>query len=115
MALLEIDDLHVTFVGRERQVQAVKGLTLHIDQGEVVALVGESGSGKSVSSMSILRLLKEPPATYPRGAIRFAGDNVLTMDNKRLRQIRGGEVGIVFQEPGAGHRAVCSGRHPQAG
>lgn len=99
MALLAFENLHVTFIGRERTVAAVKGLTFHIDPGEVVALVGESGSGKSVSSMSVLRLLKEPPATYPQGAIRFNGENVLTMDAKRLRHLRGGEVGIVFQEP----------------
>ena len=99
MALLEFDDLHVTFTTPDRTVEAVKGLTFAIEPGEVVALVGESGSGKSVSSMSVLRLLKEPPATYPRGSIRFAGEEVLKMDAKRLRRLRGGEVGIVFQEP----------------
>ena len=97
--LLEFDDLHVTFALRERTVEAVKGLTFHINPGEVVALVGESGSGKSVSSMSVLRLLKEPPATYPRGSIRFLGEDVLRMSPKRLRTLRGGEVGIIFQEP----------------
>ncbi len=97
--LLEFVDLHVTFALGERTVEAVKGLTFHIDPGEVVALVGESGSGKSVSSMSVLRLLKEPPATYPKGTIRFNGEDVLRMHPKRLRTLRGGEVGIVFQEP----------------
>jgi ABC-type dipeptide/oligopeptide/nickel transport system ATPase component len=97
--LLEFSDLHVTFVGRERTVEAVKGLSFTIAPGEVVALVGESGSGKSVSSMSVLRLLKEPPATYPKGSIRFRGEEILRMDAKRLRRLRGGEVGIVFQEP----------------
>ena len=99
MALLAFNDLHVTFTSRERTVEAVKGLTFSIEPGQVVALVGESGSGKSVSSMSVLRLLKEPPATYPRGSILFNDENVLTMDAKRLRHLRGGEVGIVFQEP----------------
>lgn len=97
--LLEFADLHVTFALRDRTVAAVKGLTFHINPGEVVALVGESGSGKSVSSMSVLRLLKEPPATYPTGTIRFKGEDVLRMSPKRLRTLRGGEVGIVFQEP----------------
>ena len=99
MPLLEFDDLHVTFQTPDRTVEAVKGLSFAIEPGEVVALVGESGSGKSVSSMSVLRLLKEPPATYPRGSIRFAGEEVLKMDAKRLRTLRGGQVGIVFQEP----------------
>ncbi len=97
--LLAFTDLHVSFVGRERTVEAVKGLSFAIAPGEVVALVGESGSGKSVSAMSVLRLLKEPPATYPKGAIRFQGEEILQMDAKRLRRLRGGEVGIVFQEP----------------
>ena len=97
--LLEFADLHVSFALPDRTVEAVKGLTFHINPGEVVALVGESGSGKSVSSMSVLRLLKEPPATYPRGTIRFKGEDVLRMTPKRLRTLRGGEVGIVFQEP----------------
>ena len=97
-ALLQFDDLHVTFTG-ERTVAAVKGLSFSLAAGEVVALVGESGSGKSVSSMSVLRLLREPPATYPRGRILFQGEDVLHMDAKRLRRLRGGEVGIVFQEP----------------
>ncbi len=97
--LLAFADLHVAFRGRDRTVDAVKGLSFTVNEGEVVALVGESGSGKSVSSLSILRLLREPPAVYPRGAIRFAGEDVLTMGNARLRRLRGGEVGIVFQEP----------------
>ncbi len=96
--LLVFDRLHVTFIG-ERTVAAVKGLSFAMEPGQVVALVGESGSGKSVSSMSVLRLLKEPPATYPHGAIRWKGENILTMDPKRLRTLRGGEVGIIFQEP----------------
>ena len=99
MPLLAFDDLHVTFVGKDRSVPAVRGLTFAIEPGEVVALVGESGSGKSVSSMSVLRLLREPPATYPQGRILFNGEDVMRMDAKRLRHLRGGEVGIVFQEP----------------
>jgi ABC-type dipeptide/oligopeptide/nickel transport system ATPase component len=99
MPLLAFEDLHVTFVGKDKSVTAVRGLTFAIEPGEVVALVGESGSGKSVSSMSVLRLLREPPATYPQGRILFNGEDVMRMDPKRLRHLRGGEVGIVFQEP----------------
>ncbi len=63
--ILVFDDLSLTFRLRDRQVDAVKHLSFSIAKGEVVALVGESGSGKSVSAMSIMRLLQEPPATYP--------------------------------------------------
>jgi peptide/nickel transport system ATP-binding protein len=80
-------------------VEAVKGVSFAINAGEVVALVGESGSGKSVSAMSALRLLQEPPATYPGGSIRWRGEDVLRMRPDRLRRLRGGEVGMIFQEP----------------
>ncbi len=97
--LLRFDDLRVTFRMRERTLDAVKGLSFAIEPGQVVALVGESGSGKSVSAMSILRLLQEPPATYPGGHIWWNDEDVLKMDARRLRRLRGGEVGMVFQEP----------------
>ena len=101
--LLTFANLHVTFQvsagGKGRTVDAVKGLSFAIAPGEIVALVGESGSGKSVSSMSVLRLLKEPPATYPQGQILWRGEDVLKMDAQRLRKLRGGEVGMIFQEP----------------
>jgi ABC-type dipeptide/oligopeptide/nickel transport system ATPase component len=77
----------------------VKGLSFAIEPGEVVALVGESGSGKSVSAQSVLRLLPTPPATYPQGGITWDGEAVLRMDQARLRRLRGGEVGMIFQEP----------------
>jgi len=97
--LLQFDDLHVTFALRERKVDAVKGVSFTVNAGEVVALVGESGSGKSVSAMSCLRLLQEPPATYPSGKILWKGENILQMKAERLRKLRGGEIGMIFQEP----------------
>jgi ABC-type dipeptide/oligopeptide/nickel transport system ATPase component len=97
--LAVFDRLHISFATRERTVEAVKGLSFAVAPGEVVALVGESGSGKSVSAMSLLRLLPEPPARYPSGSIRWMGEEVLTMDARRLRRLRGGEVGMIFQEP----------------
>jgi peptide/nickel transport system ATP-binding protein len=97
--LLRFRDLSVTFTLRDRTVEAVRGVTFSINAGEIVALVGESGSGKSVSSMSALRLLAEPPASYPTGSILWNDEDILKMSPTRLRQLRGGEIGMIFQEP----------------
>ncbi|MCR8915915.1 ABC transporter ATP-binding protein [Marinobacter panjinensis] len=94
--LLEIKDLSITF---DATVQAVQGLSLRIDRGETVALVGESGSGKSVSALSVLRLLDERHASYPSGEILFQGEDMLKVSQKRLRQIRGRQISMIFQEP----------------
>jgi len=93
--ILVFESLRVAFADKE----VVHGLSFAVEPGQVVALVGESGSGKSVSAMSVLRLLQEPPANYPGGRILWRGENVLGMDRKRLQRLRGGEVGMVFQEP----------------
>ena len=98
-SLLAFENLHVTIRSRSGVSEAVKGFDMAIHPGEVVALVGESGSGKSVSSMSAMRLLPQPPATYPLGQIKWKGENVLRMSDERLRRLRGHEMGIIFQEP----------------
>jgi microcin C transport system ATP-binding protein len=95
-SLLEINDLSISFDGAPR---AVDGLSLSIERGQTLALVGESGSGKSVSALSILRLLDERHASYPTGRIDFQGDNMLSLSDKRLRQIRGRKISMIFQEP----------------
>lgn len=95
-SLLEINDLSISFDGAER---AVDGLSLSISKGQTLALVGESGSGKSVSALSILRLLDERHASYPTGRIAFQGENMLSVSQKRLRQIRGRKISMIFQEP----------------
>jgi peptide/nickel transport system ATP-binding protein len=95
-ALLAIDDLHVRFRVGDAQVAAVNGVTLDVSAGESLGIVGESGSGKSVTAMSILRLLRGATVT---GRIGFAGRDLLALDEKELRRVRGGRIGMVFQDP----------------
>jgi microcin C transport system ATP-binding protein len=94
--LLQINDLSIRF-GQNAKV--VDSLSVCIQKGETLALVGESGSGKSVSALSILRLLDERHATYPSGEIMFLGEDMLKISDKRLRQIRGRKISMIFQEP----------------
>ncbi|MDR3538934.1 MAG: ABC transporter ATP-binding protein [Acetobacteraceae bacterium] len=98
MALLEVDQLQTHFGTPDGVVRAVEGLSFHIEAGETVAIVGESGCGKSVTSMSILRLIAEPPGKIA-GAIRFEGRDLLTVSEKEMRDIRGNSISMIFQEP----------------
>ncbi len=97
--LLEIKDLS-TFFGRgEREVKAVRNLSLGLDKGETVALVGESGSGKSVTALSVMRLLPYPLAWHPSGSIRFQGEELMGAPKTRIRELRGDRIAMIFQEP----------------
>ena len=97
--LLLIDDLHVHFNTSDGVVQAINGASLILNPGEIVGLVGESGSGKSVTAMSILGLVPKPPAIYPKGRILWKGIDLLTTPDRELREIRGGEISMIFQDP----------------
>jgi len=99
--LLAIKNLTLEFGSGPEAVRAVDDFSLAIAAGETVCLVGESGCGKSVTALSIARLVPSPPARYPGGEIILNGQDVLQMSNAQLRQIRGGVVSYVFQEPGA--------------
>jgi oligopeptide/dipeptide ABC transporter ATP-binding protein len=99
--LLEIKDLKLDFMSGDAALRAVDGVSLTIDAGETVCLVGESGCGKSVTALSIGRLVPTPPARYAGGEIQLSGRDVLKLSNAALREIRGGVVGYVFQEPSA--------------
>lgn len=101
MPLLEIKNLKLDFVSGATPLRAVDDVSLALDAGETLCLVGESGCGKSVTALSIARLVPSPPATYPAGQILLNGQDVLQMSPARLRRIRGGVVGYVFQEPAA--------------
>ncbi|MHC2103909.1 MULTISPECIES: ABC transporter ATP-binding protein [unclassified Methylobacterium] len=96
--LLSIESLQVHFRTPDGVNRAVDGVSFAIQAGETLAIVGESGCGKSVTAMSILRLLPEPPASIA-GAIRFEGTNLLDLPTRAMRKIRGNDISVIFQEP----------------
>src|SRR5262245_38129126 len=97
--LLEVEDLHVHFVTTRGVVRAVEGISYKVRPGEVVALVGESGCGKSVSSLAIMRLLARPAGRVVAGRILFQGVNLLDLSEDEMREIRGRDIAMIFQEP----------------
>src|SRR5438128_6216927 len=97
--LLEVVGLRVHFRTDAGIVKAVDGVSLAIEPGETLGLVGESGCGKSVTAYAILQLLAAPPAEYAGGEIRFRGENLLALDERQLRRVRGNLISMVFQEP----------------
>jgi peptide/nickel transport system ATP-binding protein len=97
--LLEIEDLAVSFKTDDGAVRALDGVSFMLPRGKTVGLVGESGSGKSVTSLAIMGLLPRPPAVIERGAIRFKGRDLTTLDERAMREIRGRHIGMIFQEP----------------
>ncbi len=97
--LVDVKNLSVDFRSMGTVTHAVRNISFDIRQGETVALVGESGSGKSVTALSITRLLPYPSASHPSGQIFFKGRDVLQMSDAEMRQIRGDEIGMIFQEP----------------
>ena len=97
--LVRIRDLAVEFSSAGETVRAVSGVSFDVERGETVALVGESGSGKSVTALSILQLLPYPAASHPSGTIEVDGTEVIGAPSRRLRQIRGNRISMIFQEP----------------
>src|ERR1700757_515242 len=97
--LLSVRDLSVAFRAGGRDMIAVDCTSFDIGKGETVALVGESGSGKSVTALSILKLLPYPAAHHPGGSIIFKGRDLLQRNERNMRQVRGDDISIVFQEP----------------
>ena len=97
--LLEVEDLHVHFVTTRGVVRAVEGISYRVRPGETVALVGESGCGKSVSSLAIMRLLAKPAGRVVAGRVLFEGRNLLDLTEDQMREIRGRDIAMIFQEP----------------
>ena len=97
--LLEVKDLQTYFFTQEGVVKAVDGASYELEEGETLGLVGESGCGKSVSALSVMRLIPDPPGRTVGGEIIFEGRDLLKMSNSEMRRIRGKEISMVFQEP----------------
>ncbi|TLS37810.1 ABC transporter ATP-binding protein [Pseudalkalibacillus caeni] len=97
--ILEVKDLHVSFDTFGGEVKAVRGVNLHLEKGETLAIVGESGSGKSVTSKAIMGLIPNPPGRIKEGEILFGGKDLAKMSEKELQSIRGSEISMIFQDP----------------
>ncbi|MGH3344209.1 MAG: ABC transporter ATP-binding protein [Carbonactinosporaceae bacterium] len=98
MSVLEVSGLHTYFDTPGGQVKAVNAVDLRIKEGEILGLVGESGSGKTMLAMSVLRLVP-PPGRVVQGKIVFGGDNLLDLGEQEMREVRGGRIGMIFQDP----------------
>jgi len=97
--LLEVTDLHTQFFTRDGVVRAVDGVTFQVAAGETLGIVGESGCGKSVTALSLMRLIPQPPGKIVSGSIMFDGQDILKMDDDDVRGIRGHAIAMIFQDP----------------
>lgn len=108
--LLDVRGLVTSFATRDGVVRAVTGVDLHVNRGEILGLVGESGCGKSVTSLSLMRLIA-PPGRIEAGEVLFDGVDLLTLPEKRMREIRGNRVSMIFQQPTSSLNPVYSVGH----
>ena len=97
--VLDIKDLHVSFDTYAGEVQAVRGVSYHVDEGEVLAVVGESGCGKSVTAQTIMKLNPMPPARIKSGELILNGIDIINTNEEDMQKIRGKEVSMIFQDP----------------
>jgi oligopeptide/dipeptide ABC transporter ATP-binding protein len=97
--LLEVENLYTQFDTSAGTVRAVDGISYTVNEGETVGIVGESGCGKSVGALSILRLIPDPPGRIAGGSIHFDGKDLLALSGDEIREVRGGQISMVFQEP----------------
>src|SRR5512145_2625417 len=97
--VLEVEDLKTYFYTRGGLVQAVDGVSFSLKRGEMLAIVGESGCGKSVTSLSLMRLVADPPGRIVGGSVKLAGVDLLRLDASTMRRVRGKEISMIFQEP----------------
>ncbi|MEE8298619.1 MAG: ABC transporter ATP-binding protein [Thermodesulfobacteriota bacterium] len=97
--VLDINNLNVSFGSGRNQVEVVSGVTLKIPEGKIVGVVGESGCGKTVTALSIMKLIPDPPGKITNGEILFDGENLLELSERDIRPIRGNRISMIFQEP----------------
>jgi len=97
--LLDVKGLKTHFFTDEGVVRAVDGVDLYINRGETLGVVGESGCGKSVTALSVMRLIPQPPGRIVEGQINYNGKNLLDLTPAQMRKIRGKEISMIFQEP----------------
>jgi len=97
--LLDVKSLKTHFFTDEGVIRAVDGIDLYIEKGETLGIVGESGSGKSVTALSIMRLIPQPPGRIVQGSITYAGRDLIGLSNSAIRKVRGKEIAMIFQEP----------------
>ena len=97
--LLKLKNLRTIFRTSEDPVIAVNDVSININKGEIVGIVGESGCGKSVTALSIMRLVPNPPGEIVSGEILLEGNNLLSVNESEMEKIRGKEIGMIFQEP----------------
>ena len=97
--LIEVKNLQVEFKTKDLFVKAVQDCSFSIEAGQTLGLVGESGSGKSVTALSLMRLIPEPPGKITQGEILLKGQNLLTLPENQMRKVRGNRISMIFQEP----------------
>ena len=97
--MLEVNNLKTHFRTQDGLVKAVDGVSFSLEAGETMGIVGESGSGKSVTALSIMQLNPKPPAEYPEGEILFEDQDLLKTSDKRMQEIRGNDIAMIFQDP----------------
>ncbi len=97
--LLSVRDLSVSFATEGGVLQATDGISFDVPEGQTLALVGESGCGKTVTALAIMRLIPSPPGCIDRGSVLFRGQDLLRLSEREMTRVRGGKIGMVFQEP----------------
>ena len=97
--ILEVKNLSVSFNTYAGEVKALRDISFHVNKGETLAIVGESGSGKSVTVQTVIKLIPMPPGEIKGGEILFQGEDLIKVSDERMRQLRGGKIGMIFQDP----------------
>ena len=97
--ILEVSDLQIRYVTDEETVRAVNGVSFTLERGESIGLVGETGAGKTTTALGIMGLVPDPPGEIVGGSILFENQDLLKLPEKQMREIRGGKISMIFQDP----------------